>query len=492
VTAIALVGRRHGRARNGAAAAAWVGAAGALGVITGVLAGAAPIVPLGLLGICAAVGLYVSAPAAMLMALLLARPALQGVAESISFGGVNVLGFMSAGTLVGGLAFLAWRRPRLPLTVPLLGALFLLWALASLTWSFDRADGISDWLGFAIFFVVFAVAAAVVRTPADFHRLVGVIVASLVIPILVGLLQIATGTRVVKEGYAAIEGTLVHPNAYSMLLLGGLVLTLVAFLEARSGRRRHVLGAILVLGCVCFFMTFARSAWVVFAGVFCVLAVVHYRRLVVAALLVLVVATVAVPQTVGQVAGRFADLSPTSAAYSNNSLTWRMLLWERMLPYAEERPLRGQGLATFLPLTNQEIGVFDYRFQTESGSAAYQEFYPHNDYLWVFTELGVPGLVLWVAILLALAVVGLRARGSPALRPYGIALAALVLGTMVMSATDNVKSSIDLLLILFAVGGALAGLSRCARRRAPPARQPAALPRRPDSEGRRLRPYNPA
>src|SRR3712207_9425253 len=96
----------------------------------------------------------------MLMALLMLRPSLQGVAESIAIGGNNVLGFMSAGTLVGGGAYLALRRPAIPRLVAVPGVAVLLWALASLTWSFNRGEAISDWIGFALYLVVFGVAAA--------------------------------------------------------------------------------------------------------------------------------------------------------------------------------------------------------------------------------------------------------------------------------------------------------------------------------------------
>ncbi|MBA2637341.1 MAG: O-antigen ligase family protein, partial [Solirubrobacterales bacterium] len=430
----------------------------ALCLVAGLGAGAQPLLPLGLLAVALAVAAFSTAPALLLLAILLIRPSLDNIEALPSIGGVNAVGMIAAGTVVGGGLALLLRRPSLPgRGVLLLAGAFLCFAAVSLLWSFERADGISAWIAIAMPLVVFALAAWTVRGPDGFRRLLTVVLLSAVVPIAVGLFQLGTGRRLVKEGYASIQGTFVHPNGFGFFLLVVVSVGLVAFMESRSQPVRRALGVLVVLGALCFFMTFTRSAWVAFVVVVGLLVVLRYRRLALLAVPTLLVAVVAFPGAAEQVTGRFADLSPTSAEYSNNSLSWRGTLRERMLPYGQERPVVGHGFGTYLPLSNQEIGEYDYEFQDGGQSAANLEIYPHNDYLFLFVELGVPGVLLWLATLIALTAVAWRARRVPELRAYAIALAGLLAMLIVISAFDNVKNYQAVLTVVCALTGGLAG-----------------------------------
>lgn len=440
--------------------APWVAVAGVLAIVAGVLVDVMPLVPLGLLGVATAVSVYLAVPALALAALLVLRPILESVAEQFAFGGVNILGMMGAGTVVGGAAYLAIRRPRLPRTVVILSVCLVALAVASLGWTISRERGISDVLGFALYPVVFGVAASTIRDPRGFHRLVKVLLLAAVAPILVGLFQLATGDRVVKEGYASIQGPMVHPNSFALFLMVALTLGVVAFMRTPDRRLRRYLAIGLLLGAACFFFTYARAAWGGLLGVAAMLAFLEYRRLLGFGLIAVILLAVAFPSVTSQVTGRFADLSPTSTGYSNNSLSWRTELWQRMLPYGYDKPVLGHGVGSFLPLTNVEIGVFDYRFQNATNSAANIEVYPHNDYLLLFVELGVLGVVFWFGLLVASGVIAWRARRHPQLREYAVGVTGLIIALLAISATDNVKDTESVLIGIFALVGGLYGASR--------------------------------
>lgn len=429
-------------------------------MVAGVLVDVMPLVPIGLLGVAVAVSVYLAVPAVALAALLVLRPILEGFAEQLAFGGANVLGLMTAGTVVGGAAYLAIRRPRLPPVAVMLSAGLVTLALVSLGWTISRERGISDVLGFALYPVVFGVAASTIRDPQGFHRLVKLLLLAAIAPISVGLFQLATGARVVKEGYASIQGPMVHPNSFALFLMVALTLGLVAFMRTHDWRLRRYLALGLLLGAVCFFFTYARAAWGGLLGVAALLAFLEYRRLLGFGLVGVIVLAVAFPSATGQLTGRFADLSPTSASYSDNSLSWRAELWQRMLPYGYEKPVTGHGIGSFLPLTNVEIGIFDYNFQSATASAANIEIYPHNDYILLFVELGVLGVVFWFGLLAVSGVTAWRARRDPLLRQYAVGVAGLVIALLVISATDNVKDTESVLIGIFALVGGLYGASR--------------------------------
>ncbi len=415
--------------------------AGASAAVIGVLVGAMPLVPLGLAAVALAAGTFIAVPALALTVLLLVRPSIDIAGQWISFGGTNILGMMGAGTFVGGLAYLAVRRPAYPRVFAITAVAFIALAFVSLAWTISLDDGISDWLGFAVYPVVVGIAAGTVRDVRAFHRLVAIMLAAAVVPILVGLVQLATGERIVKEGYASIQGPFVHPNSFALLLLVAGTLALIAFMQTRDARLRRILAVGLMLGMVCLFFTYARAAWGGFVCVAGVLALLQYRRLLGAGLILVVLIAVAFPTSTAQVAGRFADLSPTSTEYANNSVSWRKELWQRMLPYAGERPVAGHGIGSFLPLSNTEIGMYDYSFQADGQAATYLEIYPHNDYLLLLIELGVGGVLLWIVFLLACAATAWQARRVEGLRPYAIGVAAIVVALIAIAATDNVKDT---------------------------------------------------
>ena len=170
------------------------------------------------------------------------------------------------------------------------------------------------------------------------------------------------------------------------------------------------------------------------------------------------------PSSVTAVEERFSDLSPSSASYSANSFQWRLENWSRMAPYATDRPLTGHGLGSYLALSDEEFGRFDYDFIVPGERPGEQVVYAHNDYLFLAVEMGIPGAVLWLSIFVGLIFAMARARACPAVRPLATALLAVVAATAVGSGFDNVVLYTVVLLPLMALCGAVAGVHQEWRR----------------------------
>jgi O-antigen ligase len=441
------------------------------------LASNAPVAALAVAGSVAVASALATRPAVLLLAVLLLRPSLDTSGSLLTVADTNAAGLLGALVAASGGLVLLLKGPRLPariFTVPLLG--FLALALASVSYSLNPSQGIREWVGLVALLVVFCLAAWVVKDARGVKRVATVLLAASVVPIAVGLVQIATGDTVAKAGYAAISGTFVNPNAFAIYLVVVLTVALISFFEARTLLGRTCVALVLGGAGVCLVLTYTRVAWLTFALIVLVLAVMHYRRLVLGVVVVLLVGAVVVPQATSSLTSRFSDLSSTSASYSDNSWQWRTENWSRMMPYAFSRPVAGHGLASYPGLSLQVFGRFDYNFvgfyyysQLRGGKSigADTGIVAHNDFVKLAVETGFLGAGLWLAALIGLIATTYRARRAPGLGPWGTGGFALALMVLAVSASDDMQGNGPALIAVLALAGALVGASRAARDRAP-------------------------
>jgi O-antigen ligase/tetratricopeptide (TPR) repeat protein len=109
----------------------------------------------------------------------------------------------------------------------------------------------------------------------------------------------------------------------------------------------------------------------------------------------------------------------------------RIELWKRTLEIAKENPVLGKGLATW------KIEVLKYGnrgLQSEDNVTFYQR--PHNDFLWVLSEQGIIGLVLFLSIFVVIIyylVKLIKRAQSTDERLFYCALCYLIIGYMIFS-----------------------------------------------------------
>jgi O-antigen ligase len=145
-----------------------------------------------------------------------------------------------------------------------------------------------------------------------------------------------------------------------------------------------------------------------------------------------------------------------------------------MLHFGDEKPLTGQGFGSYRRLTVREFGFQDGSFstiQTAPGRGIVGVgFAAHNDYVKLYVEMGIPGVLLWIAVLVGVVVTAASAARTPELRPWAVAVASLGIAFALMSTSDNIQGYAVPVAILFALTGALAGAHRTARTARAPAR----------------------
>lgn len=395
--------------------------------------------------------------------------------------------FLDLLLLGAGLLALAVAAPRLPgrrVWLPL--TIFLLFTLLALPLGPSPDEGIKPswlylprldlrylpqpsvelltWMRLGAVLVALLLAAWTVRDARRLRLLVSATLVSAVLPVAVGLKQLAQGELVVRAGFKAIEGPFTHPNYFAFYLVLVLTIALVAFIETERLELKLALAALLAAGLLCLFETYTRSAWIGFSGVVLLLGLLRYRLLFVAGAVALVVAAFAFPSSVHKVEQRFGDLSSQSASRSDNSWQWRKGQWGRMLPYGYHRPVTGQGFGSYSRLTVVEFGTQDPHHPTIADprhrSTSQRGFAAHNDYVRSLVETGVPGLVLWVLFLTGIVAMGWRARRLSGVAPYACAAVAIGAAFVVMSGADNISGYSVVLMYAAALAGAVAGAAR--------------------------------
>jgi O-antigen ligase len=300
------------------------------------------------------------------------------------------LGFLTVAKLVGVLAmgawFLAWSRGRravvsIELFWPVAG--LSAWILLSLTMAYDQSAAVVLASRYLMFFVlVFLVVQTVDGQLRRATQLAAVAVASAAVAAVVGMLNFFLG------GAERATGPIQDPNDFGFLLAVTVPLAMHQFQIARRPGRR--IAAVLALGLILAgtLATFSRGAIVglAVAGAYSLMT----RRLrtrwallsLAGALLITGTANILQPQTVGDALNRKEYIA-------QHNVNERLIAWQIALDQFGTSPVLGVG-----------PGNFDQRYiefglpTTTAGVVT-----THNAYLNILAELGLPGLVLFLAYL---------------------------------------------------------------------------------------------
>jgi O-antigen ligase len=212
-------------------------------------------------------------------------------------------------------------------------------------------------------------------------------------------------------------------TAHVLLGLAALVL-LLRLLFVETGRSGHLL----------LLVAFAASV---------VLGLHGLRRWVALLVvpLVAVVVYVASPQLQARFGKGIAELGNAGQAAELTSMGVRQVMWRGTIDLIAERPLRGYGLGAF-------GAAYSERAKSQSGWRAIASTDPHNQYLFLWVEAGLLGLVAFAWWLIA----ATRQPAAPLGRTLALALLAGWCATSLFSShfqTFNESHLIALLLGVF-------------------------------------------
>jgi O-antigen ligase len=469
----------------------WVVLATLLALGAGVLVGLAPKAAICVGAIAATAVLIAHYPFPALIVILVIRAALP---NSV------LIGFLALGAGVLALLVSAPRLPGKRVVWPFCALLLIAFASVPFLPSSDEGPSpgplrlpvfgteyahapsteLSAWMNLASVLTVFCLAAWAVNTSKRMNTLITAVLLSALVPITIAFEQLAAGETVTRTGSSlkSLRGPFDYPNYFAFYLVVILVIGIVVLMESGVLAVRVSVGALVAGALVCLFLTYTRAAWIGFALALVTLALLRYRRLLVVAALVVILAALVAPAATHKAQQRFGDLTSRSEANDSNSWTWRVDQWSAIIPYGFDKPLTGQGFGSYSRVTVRHFGHFNRRYPTvqdpQLGVFSRVGFTAHNDYVRMFVEMGLPGLVLWVLVFIGAMVTAGRARRVRGLEPVATGMLALTFALALISVSDNLQGYTVVLMYAFAVCGGLAGLAASSkpRRAAAPAVAP--------------------
>jgi putative inorganic carbon (hco3(-)) transporter len=444
-TGPALTARRPRRlprptARHVAAVVAGVAVA-ALGVASGAVVANAPVT-----------GLVVVAAALVLQGVL-RRPHLAvGLLAVSSFfdayltGGGFVTPAKLLGVLAGASWALAWLRGRQPLVLraPLLwcGAL-LLWLVPSTMGAWDQATAIETTARYLMYVGLYFLLLQVLRDDlVSAERLLDYMIVAAAVSAGLGLYAFTSGTAPLASG--PVE----DPNDYAFLLASALPLALYRLLEPRRRALAVVACALILLAVLASFSRGAIVGLVVAAAWALASGRVRVRGAVVAALVLGLVAVVGYQSW----DGRAETALEGKSAVADTNVQSRLTFWRVAVQQFQGSPVLGVGPGNY-PVRYAEHELPQIvPGQIVTGVAT------HNTYLNILAEVGLPGLLFFLAFLVHSWILIRRPVNAGRERHYRTAVGAglIVAATGAMFLTQQHYAPLWVLAALGAVSGSTA------------------------------------
>lgn len=332
------------------------------------------------------------------------------------------------------------RLPRSALALSL--TLFWAWLALGLLWS--RVPYVSMvnfwWVGsFAFAFWLATLTPEAERCWRWSSRTVGLVGLFLASMALFQLLVLGSDPR----------STFLSRNSHAAMLILIAIPASSYFLLAPVSRWRALFGAVLAILFLGIAVTGSRGVLLSLLLGVVILAAVGYRRVPASRLMswfgiILGAYLLANLLLEGWLAGRLSSVfDPTHAGHD------RFLIWKQALKMALDAPWLGIGLGTFW------LFWPPYRHPADSSAG----FYVHNDYLQIWIETGLPGLLLLLAIEISVLAILIRAlRDSRATPEVKIEMAGLVGGLAAIAFHSFFDFDLYIQPILLAIGLMLARL----------------------------------
>lgn len=297
-------------------------------------------------------------------------------------------------------------------------ALYVLWNIISLSWATNAFTGWVEALQLIVLFTIF-----IVTTALNFRQHLHLISFIATIGgLIVSLIGIA---QYLGLGFDAIlsvglpSSTFIFRNLAAAYLLGVLPLGILALFHATTNLHKNLCLLSLTSMLLHLFYTRTRGAWLALTCAILLLCLILIRSqplqkviknqftnlwrtpssrwISIASIGILVIGITLPAQTSNQVIQQFDEQKSTATTAVTSLLTpgsdrGRFAMWRHTGNMIAEHVLVGVGL------DNWEY-IYPLYDQGEKITADSEPVRPHNDFLWIAAELGIIGLVLYLALL---------------------------------------------------------------------------------------------
>ena len=226
-----------------------------------------------------------------------------------------------------------------------------------------------------------------IQTENDIRKILWIYVLCTIIPMSFGYYQYLTATgHAWKSQYYAgkrIDSFLGEWNAYGEFLCIGIAAILALLNMKLKKKWHHLLKLFLGSMIISLVLSLNRGSWVSLGIGIITATIVYWRRISIVKITAGIVLIMIMFG--GIIFERFSELKQTnSVGMSKNTLENRIEGWKNLIPLIVNHPIAGNGLDASLIITKNSIGP---------------SFAPHNDYLRMALELGIPAAILYFIFL---------------------------------------------------------------------------------------------
>jgi O-antigen ligase len=200
---------------------------------------------------------------------------------------------------------------------------------------------------------------------------------------------------IVSDDYLRrIQASFVHPNDFGSYIIFILPITFCFFSKSLKNTERGLLAVNCLLGVYCLLKTSSRSAWVGLLIGMVVYLFYYKRKALIAVPVVVILLLLVTPHGIDRITTLFAA--------EHNTVWERTRLWKGTWDMVKQHPFFGFGINTFS------------RYFPLYKPADYPDMrYAHNSYLQMWSEIGIFGLLAYLALIfttLATALRGIREK----------------------------------------------------------------------------------
>jgi O-antigen ligase len=305
--------------------------------------------------------------------------------------------------------------------------LYLLSILISIIFSIDKAVSLYEFIRVLSIFMIFINALILIRNKKDFAYSIYAVLVSAIIPVLLALYQMATGSGIGSNGLESrLFGTFTHPNAFASFIV--IIISLIAFLIIKEKNTKEknianwILYTIFFISIIILLATFSRGALLAFIVFIFILSLLKSPKYILFVAIFFIV--------VFSVSQDFRDR--TEDIYNppaDSSIRWRFQQWNKIYELYTENPIKGYGAGTETIVHEKEFGFY-------AGNP-----YTHNDVLRSALETGILGVItftlLWIATIFTLFIQFLKTK-EKSKKLFLLLIFALITAEFVFSMSSNI------------------------------------------------------
>lgn len=396
--------------------------------------------------------------------LLFARPSLDimgrySIVISNDLPSINISGILAVLSIIVSIVII-YRSKISILSIPL-SFIFIVLFLSYILFTFLSTYpiiSINELIRSLSFLLMYFTGYLLIRSKEDCINFIKIVIMSSIIPVIVGYMQLFNGAGLyTNPGFEnRIAGTFGHPNVLGYFLL--IIISLMVYLLFENNILvQSKLKSIFILYgislVILLISTYTRGAWI---GLFVLLigvSLIKFPRVAIiyTGITIPIVGVVLsgyfwIQQTIWQglipiqdipVIGRVVGLF---SGDPSDSIIWRQVMWVDMYDKAMTRPLIGYGTGTIEIIVEEVRGVSLGALEV------------HNDYIKVFVEMGIIGLVvylLFITSILYSLIIRIKSRQDTLL----LIITFIAIAIYLSSIWDNLLRQTAVMWIFFAILG---------------------------------------